>query len=77
MVKKNPLEPINCPRCDVVNPSKASYCYECGHALDRTQAMKDDENKKVAINEAIEFMMKMSNNPKLMEKFRQFEEGTK
>jgi site-specific recombinase XerD len=75
VVKKeeNKLQPIKCSRCSITNPVGASYCYECGQALDRIQALEDDANKDKAIDQAFKLMQGIMKDPELFRKYQKFE----
>jgi len=70
-IESKALEPIICSRCDKSNSPDSIYC-NCGQALNRVKAMEDDQNKELAINQAMEFMHSMMKKPQLMNEYKKF-----
>jgi len=66
--------PIKCV-CDTINEPKAKYCYKCGKPLSIEVAIQGKEAIDEETNKTMQFMMEMTKNPELMEKFTEFREA--
>jgi len=55
-----PLKPLKCPRCEVINPADAGYCYKCSMAL--------------TLNAATEAVIKREYTDNLMNKLLEYPE---
>lgn len=60
--------------CGAVNQAGARYCYKCGNALDVASFVEDEEKKKEAIDEAIEYMSRIMSDPSLRARFEEFKQ---
>jgi integrase/recombinase XerD len=45
-MEKSALQPKSCPRCNVINPPTAKFCFSCSSALDMYAAMEIDNKRK-------------------------------
>ena len=64
--------PINCPVCEHINESIASFCSKCGNVLTIAKAIKVQEKTNEAVDSALKFLELLAKNPELMEKFEEF-----
>ncbi|MBT3985167.1 site-specific integrase [archaeon] len=63
--------PVACG-CGSINEYNAKYCYKCGRPLSVEIAIQDDEMKNKEIDKTMQVMMEIMQNPKLLEKFKEF-----
>jgi integrase/recombinase XerD len=69
--KELKTEPVKC-MCGTLNTPTERYCFKCFRPLNIEIVIQDKEVMNTEINKTVEFMMEMTKNPELMEKFNQF-----
>lgn len=62
---------ISC-QCGESNPPETRYCGRCGNPLSVEIAIQDQELVNSEINKTVQFMMELTNNPKLWKKFQEY-----
>jgi len=71
MREREAMQKRVCTRCGLENPSTALYC-NCGMVLDPSEAMKIEDLKKQAIDQAMEEFMKIAGDSERMRRFEEF-----
>lgn len=56
------LEPIQCPRCQTINPCDAKFCSNCSHGFDKKETMEMDD-----VNSFMTFLVKDKDFKQLVE----------
>ena len=70
--KEEALEPSDCGFCGTCNAAHARYCVTCGKPMSMRVAIKDEELKNKAIDEAIGKLAEVMSDPQLRKEFEEY-----
>jgi len=70
--EKQENKTVQCVCGSINDKSTSRYCFKCGKPLGVEVAIQDKKTVDDEINKTVQFMMEMSKNPELLQKFEEF-----